>query len=308
MKTALLFAGQGSQYVGMGKDLYDAYPIAKKYYDQAEDILKTPIKEICFNGPEDKLKATENTQPAILLISYVVYKILESEGLVSDTFAGFSLGEYSALTSAGIIKFEDAIKLVRDRGLIMDEAVKGIDGGMAAILGLEDEQVEEICSKVEGLVVPANYNCPGQLVISGEKSAVEKACDLAESMDAKRTVILNVSGPFHSPLLEKASENLKKVLDKIEFLPMGSKKILSNVTANYHVEAQIKEALVRQMYSPVRWRKTIENLISEGYDTFIEIGPGKTLSGFMKSIDRSKTALNSGNVETIQKTLENIKK
>jgi len=308
MKTALLFAGQGSQYVGMGKDLYDAYPIAKKYYDQAEDILKTPIKEICFNGPEDKLKATENTQPAILLISYVVYKILESEGLVSDTFAGFSLGEYSALTSAGIIKFEDAIKLVRDRGLIMDEAVKGIDGAMAAILGLEDEQVEEICSKVEGLVVPANYNCPGQLVISGEKSAVEKACDLAESMDAKRTVILNVSGPFHSPLLEKASENLKKVLDKIEFLPMGSKKILSNVTANYHVEAQIKEALVRQMYSPVRWRKTIENLISEGYDTFIEIGPGKTLSGFMKSIDRSKTALNSGNVETIQKTLENIKK
>lgn len=308
MKTALLFAGQGSQYVGMGKDLYDAYPIAKKYYDQAEDILKTPIKEICFNGPEDKLKATENTQPAILLISYVVYKILESEGLVSDTFAGFSLGEYSALTSAGIIKFEDAIKLVRDRGLIMDEAVKGIDGAMAAILGLEDEQVEEICSKVEGLVVPANYNCPGQLVISGEKSAVEKACDLAESMDAKRTVILNVSGPFHSPLLEKASENLKKVLDKIEFLPMGSKKILSNVTANYHVEAQIKEELVRQMYSPVRWRKTIENLISEGYDTFIEIGPGKTLSGFMKSIDRSKTALNSGNVETIQKTLENIKK
>lgn len=308
MKTALLFAGQGSQYVGMGKDLYDAYPIAKKYYDQAEDILKTPIKEICFNGPEDKLKATENTQPAILLISYVVYKILESEGLVSDTFAGFSLGEYSALTSAGIIKFEDAIKLVRDRGLIMDEAVKGIDGAMAAILGLEDEQVEEICSKVEGLVVPANYNCPGQLVISGEKSAVEKACDLAESMDAKRTVILNVSGPFHSPLLEKASENLKKVLDKIEFLPIGSKKILSNVTANYHVEAQIKEELVRQMYSPVRWRKTIENLISEGYDTFIEIGPGKTLSGFMKSIDRSKTALNSGNVETIQKTLENIKK
>lgn len=308
MKTALIFAGQGSQYVGMGKDLYDAYPIARKYYDLAEDILKTPIKDICFNGPEDKLKATENTQPAILLISYTIYKILESEGLVSDTFAGFSLGEYSALTSAGIVKFEDAIKLVRDRGLIMDEAVKGIDGGMAAILGLEDEQVEEICSKVEGLVVPANYNCPGQLVISGEKSAVEKACDLAESMDAKRTVILNVSGPFHSPLLEKASANLKNVLDKIEFLPMGSKKILSNVTADYHVESKIKEALVRQMYSPVRWRKTIENLISEGYDTFIEIGPGKTLSGFMKSIDRSKTALNSGNVETIQKTLENIKK
>ncbi|HNZ26421.1 MAG TPA: ACP S-malonyltransferase [Spirochaetota bacterium] len=308
MKIALIFAGQGAQYAGMGKDLYDAYPIARKFYDQAEDILKTPIKDICFNGPEDKLKATENAQPAILLISYTIYKILESEGLISDTFAGFSLGEYSALASAGVIKFEDAIKLVRDRGLIMDEAVKGIDGGMAAILGLEDEQVEEICSKVDGLVVPANYNCPGQLVISGEKSAVEKACDLAESMDAKRTVILNVSGPFHSPLLEKASLNLKNVLDKIEFLPMGAKKILSNVTAEYHVESKIKEALVRQMYSPVRWRKTIENLISEGYDTFIEIGPGKTLSGFMKSIDRSKTALNSGNVETIQKTLENIKK
>ena len=307
MKLTLLFAGQGAQYVGMGKDLFDKYDIAKKYFNLAEDVLNTPIKSICFDGHEELLKQTENTQPAILLVSYIVYKILQEQGIDSDTFAGFSLGEYSAITSAGVINFEDGIRIVRERGLIMDEAVKGLDGGMAAILGLEDEQVEEICKKAGGIVVPANYNCPGQLVISGEKKAVEKACDLAEEMDAKRTVILNVSGPFHSPLLKDAGDKLKAVLDKVDFNNISNKKILSNVTATFHEGKDIKSKLVEQMYSPVKWRKTIENLIDAGYDTFLEIGPGKTLSGFMRSIDRSKSSLCAGTVETIDKVIENLK-
>ncbi len=307
MKIALLFAGQGAQFVGMAKDLYDNFDIVKKYFDIAEDILNTPIKSICFEGPEETLKMTENTQPAILLHSFVAYKILEEKGLKADTFAGFSLGEYSALTASGVISFEDGIRLVRERGLIMDRAVKAIKGGMAAILGLEDNIVEEICKKAGGVIVPANYNCPGQLVISGEMESIEKACQMAEEMDAKKTVILNVSGPFHSPLLEPVGEELRKVLDSINFNKIGNKKILSNVTASYHNDGEIKEMLVKQMYSPVRWRMTIENLIKDGYDTFIELGPGKTLSGFMRSIDKTKTSLSVGNIESLNKTLEFLK-
>ncbi|HPP03496.1 MAG TPA: ACP S-malonyltransferase [Spirochaetota bacterium] len=307
MKIALLFAGQGAQYVGMGKDFYENFSVAKKYFDMAEDILKTPIKSICFDGPEETLKMTENTQPAILLHSFVCYKILEEKGLKADTFAGFSLGEYSALTASGVISFEDGIKLVRERGLIMDRAVKSITGGMAAILGLEDSVVEDICKKVGGVIVPANYNCPGQLVISGEMEAIEKACKMAEEMDAKRVVVLNVSGPFHSPLLEPSASELRKVLDSITFNKIGNKKILSNVTASYHNDNELKDMLVKQMYSPVKWRMTIENLIKDGYDTFIELGPGKTLSGFMRSIDKTKTSLNVGNIESLNKTLEYLK-
>ena len=189
----------------------------------------------------------------------------------------------------------------------MDRTVKTIKGGMAAILGLEDSIVEDICRKVGGVIVPANYNCPGQLVISGEMESIEKACKMAEEMDAKKTVILNVSGPFHSPLLESAGEELKKVLDSINFNKIGDKKILSNVTASYYNDNEIKSLLVKQMYSPVRWRMTIENLIKDGYDTFIELGPGKTLSGFMRSIDKTKTSLNVGNIESLNKTLEFLK-
>ena len=265
MKKAILFAGQGAQYVGMGKDLYENFSIAKEAFDKAEEVLQTPIKSICFDGPEEKLKMTENTQPAILLVSYICYKLLEERGIAFDAYAGFSLGEYSALTSAGIIKFEDGLKLVKERGIIMDKAVSGLSGGMAAVIGLEDEKVEEICKNSGGIVVPANYNCPGQLVISGEKSAIDKACKLAEESGAKKVVVLNVSGPFHSPLLEGASQNLKEALGKFDFNKIGDKKIVSNVTATAHKEGEVKDMLVKQMYSPVRWRKTIENLIGDGY-------------------------------------------
>lgn len=307
MKIALLFTGQGSQFVGMAKDLYENFEIARKYFERGEKILNSSIKSICFDGPEDLLKMTENTQPAILLHSFICYKILEEKGLRVDTFAGFSLGEYSALTASGVVSFEDGIWLVRERGLIMEKAAKSVKGGMAAILGLEDVVVEDICKRIDGMIVPANYNCPGQIVISGEIDAIEKACNIAEEMGAKKTVILNVSGPFHSSLLEPAAGELKKILEKINFNKIGNKKIFSNVTAYYHNDEEIKSLLVEQMYSPVKWRMIIENLIKDGYDTFIELGPGKTLSGFMRSIDKTKTSLNVSNIESLNKTIEFLK-
>lgn len=266
-----------------------------------------PLKKICFEGPEEVLKKTENTQPAVLLISYIAYKLLENEEFNFDVFNGFSLGEYSALTASGVINIEDVLKLVRDRGLIFEKAVPQGKGGMAAVLGLEDNQVEEICSKIDGIVVPANYNCPVQLVTCGEKEAVEKACDLANEAGAKRTVILNVSGPFHSPLLKDASNNLEDILNKVNFNNLNNKKVLSNVTADYHKDNEIKDLLVKQMFSPVKWRYSIENLIYEDYDTFIELGPGRALTGFKRSINREKKAFNIGDVYSLKKVVEMLK-
>ncbi len=300
---AFLFSGQGAQFVGMGKDLYDNFDIAKKYFDEAENILNKPIKKIIFEGPEETLKQTENTQPAVMLMSYIAYKILESEGITADAFAGFSLGEYSALTAAGILSFEDGMKIIKARGLIMDEQSKKVDGAMAAIIGLEPEQIEEICKKAGGTIVPANYNSPSQTVVSGERAAVEKACALADEAEAMKTVMLNVSGPFHSPLLEPAADKLRAALDTVKFNPIGNVKILSNVTADYHSDAALKDMLVKQMYSPVRWTKTIEKLAADGCETFIEVGPGKTLTGLMKQIDRSKKAYAGGTLDAINKII-----
>lgn len=306
MKTAVLFAGQGSQFIGMGKDLYDAFPLAKEIFDTTNDILGIDIKKICFEGPEEELTKTENTQPAILMMSYICYKLLEKEGIKADIFGGFSLGEYSALTAAGYISYADGVKLVRDRGLIMENAVKGMSGGMAAILGLEDNQVEEVCAKAGGIVVPANYNCPGQLVISGELSAVEKACELAKEAGAKRALMLKVSGPFHSPLLKDAGVELAKTLSQVAF-NKSNNKVLSNVTALIHKPEMIKNLLVEQMYSPVKWRKSMENLLSEGYDTFIEVGPGATLTGFMKKINKEVKSVSIGSVETFNSAISSLK-
>ena len=302
-KKAFLFSGQGAQFVGMGKDLYDSFDIAKKYFDEAESILNKPIKKIIFEGPEETLKKTENTQPAVMLMSYIAYKILENEGIAADAFAGFSLGEYSALTAAGILSFEDGMKIIKARGLIMDEQSKKVDGAMAAIIGLEPEQVEEICKKAGGTIVPANYNSPSQTVVSGERAAVEKACALADEAEAMKTVMLNVSGPFHSPLLEPAADKLRAALDTVKFNQIGSVRILSNVTADYHNDAALKDMLVKQMYSPVSWTKTIEKLAADGCETFIEVGPGKTLTGLMKQIDRSKKAYAGGTLDAINKII-----
>ncbi len=307
MKTAVLFAGQGSQFVGMAKDLYENNKMAKEICDRADELLGINLSSICFNGPDEQLMKTENTQPAILMMSYICYKLIEEAGIKADAYAGFSLGEYSALTSAGYISFDDGIRLVKERGLIMDRAVKGMNGGMAAVMGLEDAQVEEACSKVNGVVVPANYNCPGQLVISGEMSAVEEACKLCTEAGAKRAILLKVSGPFHSPLLKVAAGELKTALDNVKFAEGLDKKVVSNVTAVYHKESKIKDMLVEQMYSPVRWRKSMEALVNEGYDTFIEVGPGKTLNGFMKKIAPNVNVYNVGSVESFEATVKAIK-
>ncbi len=307
MKTALLFSGQGAQYVGMGKDLFDNFKTAKELFEMADDTLNYSISKICFDGPDTELMKTENTQPAVLLISYIAYKVLSENGVNSDTFAGFSLGEYSALTAAGIIDIKDALKLVRERGKIIESTVPAGKGGMAAILGLDDAHVEDICKRAGGVVVPVNYNCPGQLVISGEKESVLKACDIAEAEDAKRTVVLSVSGPFHSPLLQPGGDKLNTVLQKIVFNTAVTNRVYSNVTAGIHDPNTIKDLLVKQMYSPVLWSKIIGSMIAVGFDTFIECGPGKTLRGFMRSIDKTKKALNVENTESFNAVIEAFK-
>ncbi|MCU0822589.1 MAG: ACP S-malonyltransferase [Spirochaetes bacterium] len=258
MKNAILFAGQGAQFVGMGKDLFDNYALAKKYFKTTDDVLGLNLAKICFEGSEEELKKTENTQPAILTMSYICYKLLEENGITADIMAGFSLGEYSALTAAGYFDFETGIKLVKARGMIMDKAVIGIDGAMAAILGLEDKIVEDICAKTKGVVVPVNYNCPGQLVISGEKKAVEAACKTAEEAGALKTVLLNVSGPFHSPLMESGASELAQYLAKIVINDKADKKVISNVTARCYDKKSIKDLLVKQMHSPVP-EKTVQD-------------------------------------------------
>lgn len=307
MKIAALFTGQGSQYIGMGKDLYDNYPLVKFRMDKTSEILGCNIEKICFEGPEEDLKKTENTQPAIYMISFICYRLLENAGVKFDAYAGFSLGEYSALAASGRLTYEDGVKLVQERGIIMERAVPAGTGAMAAVLGLEDSVVENICTKVKsGIVVPANYNCPGQLVISGEKAAVEQACALATEAGAKRAVALNVSGPFHSPLLKDASNQLKEKLDALTFQE-GTAPVYSNVTALPHNQETVKDMLVKQMYSPVQWRKTVENLLAEGFDTFVEVGPGKTLAGFVRKIDRNATIYSVNNVESFEATVKALK-
>ena len=310
MKIAILFAGQGSQSVGMGNDLYNKYPLAKELFEKANDVLKTNIRDICFNGPEEDLKITTNTQPAILLISYICYKLLNQNGIKGEAFAGFSLGEYSALTGCEIISLEDGLRIVRDRGSLMEELVKSSNGGMAAVLGLDDSIIENVCERIEKehneIVVPANYNSPGQLVISGSKKGLEKAAELLVVEGAKKVVPLAVSGPFHSPFLKNGSAKLKDILSKYNFSNIDKKIIYSNVTANPHNDSELIDMLVKQMYSPVRWRKTIENLIESGFDTFIEVGPGKTLSGLLRNIDKTKVGLSVNNVETLEKTIESL--
>ncbi len=307
MKIAALFPGQGAQYIGMGKDLFDEYEIAKNLFNKSEEILGIKLKKICFEGPEEELKKTENTQPAVLLVSYILYKLLEDSGIKFEAFAGFSLGEYSALVSSGIINIEDALTLVKKRGLIIENSYPAGKGTMGAVLGIEDNIVEEICEKI-GNVFPANYNSPGQLVISGEKEAVIKACDTLEEKGAKKTVVLNVSGPFHSPLLKEGSSKLKEALDEVKFNSLDDKIIISNTYAKKHTNNEIKNTLVEHMYSPVKWTSTIQNLIKDGFDTFIEIGPGRVLTGLMRSIDKTRKAISVRDSVSLKEALENLKK
>lgn len=284
MKTAFVFPGQASQYVGMGKDLYENSEIAREIFDRAEEILGFELKKICFEGPEDELKQTRITQPAIFVHSYVVAKLLDGK-LKADMVAGHSLGEYSALVYAGVLSFEDALRIVKLRGELMQKAGEENPGTMAAIIGLDDKTVYEICSKVnDGIVQPANFNAPGQIVISGDVPSVRKAMELAQNAGAKMVKELVVSGAFHSPLMESAKERLKEALDEVEF-KKPSVPVYFNVTAKPTFDIdEIKNLLYHQITSPVLWSQIITNMFSDGASKFYEIGPGKVLQGLIKRI------------------------
>lgn len=312
---ALLFPGQGSQAVGMAKDFYDNYPEAKEVMDQANEILGFSITELMFNGPEEELKKTENTQPALLIASIAMLKVLSkdslSKGICGDDYplvcAGHSLGEFTAYVASHALSFEDGLKTVRKRGELMANANPGGDEAMAAIIGLEDSVVEDICKKAssDGVVVPANYNCPGQLVISGDKNAVEKAMEIAKEEKAKMVVPLVVSGAFHSPLMEGASKDFEDFLSNIT-LNEPLFPVISNVSAEITPFENIKASLVKQLTSSVQWKKSVETMIKMGADTFIEVGSGKVLQGLVKKVDRKANILGINSIETIEKSLEKL--
>ena len=280
MKTAFVFPGQGSQSVGMGKDL------AEGLLDQANEILGFDLKTIVLEGPEDELKKTAITQPAILTVSVAAFNQLTTNNLQLTTVAGHSLGEYSALVAAGALRFEDAVKVVNLRGKFMQEAVPVGQGAMAAIIGGDRAKIEEICASIEG-VWPANFNSTGQIVISGKKEAVEKASAACKEAGAKRAIPLPVSAPFHCPLMQPAADKLKAALDKIE-IKNTTIPICANVTGNHVTSgAEIKELLVKQVTAPVLWEDSVKKMIADGVGQFIEVGPGKVLAGLIKKIDRS---------------------
>lgn len=301
-RIAFIFPGQGAQVQGMGKDFYEQTEIGRQVFDQATKLLGFSVPWLCFEE-NDRLNITEYTQAAMVTASIAMMKVLEERGIYPDVAAGLSLGEYCALTAAEVISVDDAIQAVRQRGILMQEAVPVGIGAMAAILALDGEKIEEVLASMEDVWI-ANYNCPGQTVISGKKEAVEAACEKLKEAGAKRAVMLNVSGPFHSKMLVEAGEKLGKVLDRIE---ISNPKIpyVANVTASHITDKKdVKPLLIQQVSSSVRWQQSVEAMIKDGVDTFIEIGPGKTLAGFMKKISRNVKTLNVEKLEDIDKVVE----
>lgn len=303
-KIAFIFPGQGAQKAGMGKDFYEQSETARRIIDRASELLDIDMKALCFEENE-KLDQTEYTQAALVTVCMAMEKVLEEKGLKPDVTAGLSLGEYCAVASAGAMSTEDAIKTVRKRGILMETAVPKGKGAMAAVLGMENEAVEEIVGNIDGVTV-ANYNCPGQIVITGWTEAVDKAAKELKDAGARRVMILNVSGPFHSPMLQKAGEELQKVLEEVELKPLAIPYV-TNVTAEYITDSsQTKELLSRQVASSVRWQQSMERMIEDGVDTFVEIGPGRTLAGFMKKINRDVKVRNVGCMEDVEKVVQEL--
>jgi len=282
---AYVFPGQGAQFSGMGLDLYNENDIAKELFNSANTILGFKITEIMFHGSAEDLKQTKVTQPAIFLHSVILAKLM-GDSFNPDMVAGHSLGEFSALVSSGVITFEDGLKLVSKRAIAMQKACDLQESTMAAVLGLEDSIVERICEEINGVVVAANYNCPGQLVISGEVSAINKACEKLKENGARRALVLPVGGAFHSPLMNPAKEELEKAINNTDF-KKPTCPIYQNVTASAVVdESEIKNNLISQLTSPVRWTHTVQQMIADGAKEFIEVGPGKVLQGLVKKINR----------------------
>lgn len=304
MKTAFIFSGQGAQYKGMGHELYENFECAKKVFDEADEALGFSIKDICFEEDE-RLDKTEYTQPAILTMSTAALRVLEEKGVKADYVAGLSLGEYSAHVASGTFDFKEAVNLVRKRGRYMTEAVPEGEGAMYAILGLDRETVLEECEKGKqfGYVSPANFNAPGQIVIAGEAEAAEKTANALKERGAKMTVKLNVSGPFHTALLKPAADKLAEELKNVTISDMKI-PVVTNVTAQ-EVESKddVEPILIKQVMSPVKWEDTVNYLVSKGVDTFIEVGPGKTLSGFVKRTVKGVKICNVEDLKSLEKTL-----
>lgn len=298
-KIAFIFPGQGAQYAGMGRDLYENIPVCREMIDLASQASGVSMPELLFEE-NDRLNVTEYTQIAMLAVSVAALKALEEKGIHADVAAGLSLGEYGALVAAGVLTAEDAFALVRKRGIFMQEAVPE-GGAMAAVLGSDAETIERICRETEGQVSVANYNCPGQIVITGEESAVAAAGEALKAAGAKRVLPLKVSGPFHSPMLKKASEQLKEALADVELHEMKI-PYLTNVTGDYVKDiSEVKELLETQVCASVRWQQSVEKMIADGVDTFVEIGPGRTLTGFLRKIDRSVKGYNVDKLEDFEK-------
>lgn len=309
MKIGFVFPGQGAQFVGMGKDYYEKYECVKNTYDEASKILGFDVSRLCFESTEEELNQTKNTQIAILVMSLAILKLLEENNITSNASAGLSLGEYSALIYSNVIGFEDGLKVVRKRGTYMQELLPKGDWSMAAILGLDDKKIEEVCKKVtSGFIVPANYNCSGQVVISGEKQAVQDAMELLKEAGAKRAIELKTSGPFHTSKLNKASEKLYEALQEITINSISDKKVYKNIDAMpYTNEDDVKKILANHVVNPVKFKNIIENMVNDGVDTFIEVGPGKVLAGFIKKTNKDVKVFSTNDVESFENMIEELK-
>ncbi len=307
-EIAFLFAGQGSQAPGMGKELAENFECADRVFDEASEALGFDIKDMIFNGDKETLMITENTQPTIVTMSVAALRVLEEKGIKPDVVAGLSLGEYTAHVASGSLNFKDAVRLVRKRGKFMQEEVPVGKGAMAAILGLDADTVREAASKASefGVCTGANFNCPGQIVVSGEVDAVSKCCEFAKEMGAKRAIMLDVSAPFHCSLLTGAGDKLAKEMENVEVSDMNI-PVITNVTAEYiNSKDDIKPLLIKQVSSSVLWEDSIRKMIADGVDTFIEIGPGKALTGFMKKIDKDVRVFNVEDMASLENTLSNL--